>query len=191
MVFDRNDGDRTDNTEGGSCACDTFSYLVDANGDPAPMFSASTTGDPARSKFVENPANGTCEVTPAAGPIVSDRDHTGGQQVWAWPYEVPVKGKGAYAEKLPGVTSVFIEFRTDRAVAGQLNRWLLWSQGETIPIEDVVDPDDPTRVVTAENHLFDLWLAGARGNGNSPQCANVSMTFKMTFKRFEVTQVTQ
>ena len=177
-MFDRNDGDPNVADEGGSCACDKFSYLTGS------MLEEAS----ALSKFVENP-DGTCEVTPAAGPIVTDSDHnlTGSQQVLAWPYEVAEvakKGKGkngGSGESVPRMTTVHINFRTDRQVPTQPNGWLLWSQGENIPIDEPVD--EVTRVVTADNHLFDLWLAGG---GNTPQCANVHMSFKMTFTLFEV-----
>ncbi len=181
--------DKRDPLGGGACACDAFRYLVemDENGNliPAPMYN----GELARSTFVEN-ADGTCEVTPAAGPIVTDSDHnlTGSQQITAYPYEVAAKGKGKKSgESVSRKTTVHISFRTDRADVGQLNWWRFSSQGETVPI-DAIDENDPDkRVVTADNHLFDLILASA-GPSAPPQCTNIQMSFQLTYKRFEVPQ---
>lgn len=180
LVFDRNQGDFNDPTEGGSCACDQFTYLIDSSGNPAPMYN----GEPAKTLFVDDPDTETCTLTPAAGAIETDSENnrTGSQQFIAYPYEdlMGKKGKNR-SQSVPGFTTVHINFRTDRLVAGDPNGWLLWSQEESILIDFTTDPDE--RVVTANNDLFDLALAG---NLNPPRCANVRMTFWTTFKRFAV-----
>ena len=182
LVFDRNQGDPNDPTEGGSCACDQFTYLIDSSGNPTPMYN----GEPAKTLFVDNPVTETCTLTPAAGAIETDSENnrTGSQQFIAYPYEdlMGKKGKNR-SQSVPGFTTVHINFRTDRLVAGDPNGWLLWSQEESILIDLTADdPDD--RVVTADNDLFDLALAG---NLDPPRCANVEMSFQATFKRFTVT----
>jgi len=174
LVFDRN-------TAGGRCACDKFKYL-----DETTMYN----GEPANSTFAykdDGTAEGICEVTPAAGPIVTDSTHnmTGSQQILAYPFEdlqSTKRGKGRSGNSIPEFTTVTINFRTDRQVAGQANGWQLFSQGENIPIE-LVDGDPDTFVVSAEKLPFELWLGG------SLQCPDViEMTFQMRFTRFEVTK---
>jgi len=179
LVFDRDD-------PAGDCACDRFRYLVqvepDENGDLVPAIMYNNV-DRARTKYVEGAT--TCSLTVAAGAIVTDSDHnlTSSPQIVAFPYEDLQSTKGRKAgQSVAGKTTVHINFRTDRANAGEPNGWQLVSQEEDIPIDP--DPADPsnldTRIVTSGPQFYDLVLGG------STECSDITMPFKMTFKRFEV-----
>ena len=198
LVFDKE-------TSGGACACDALSYLVDANGDPADMFSRTSDGEPAQTTFdpvVVVPGPGPdgeigtaddveielplCALTPAVHGIVTDSDHnlTGGQQIVAYPYEDRMGKTGSTRnQSVPGFTSVHFNFLTDRLNPGDSNAWQLVSREESIEISsgNSADANDPVRELSSDgSQVFDLRLPGP------DECTGISLPFKITVERFDV-----
>lgn len=171
LVFDKG-------TPGGSCACDQFRYLVDADGNPAPMYN----GELAETTFAET--DDSCTLGIAAGAIVTDSGHsfTASQQIVAWPYEELMSTKGRKSSQtMPGMTSVNINFRTDRINAGEQKNWQLISQEENIPITPMdPDPGDPRVLTSTGEQLFYL------ANAGETQCVDIALPFQVTFEKFEI-----
>jgi hypothetical protein len=166
--------------------CDQFAYLIET----APV---DTWGPAFPSQWQTgfewiDPGDTTqgCRLTPAPGPVITDpgaQRRTGNVQFWADPWETE-KVRGKVVQLTEG--NLNVNFVVDRQFPGvNDNYWQVRSQQWDLPI--TVDPSDPTndnaRMMSADEQLFDLCLAG-----QGCVAFGFKLPLRIIYRRFEVAQ---